>query len=134
MKYLLFTSIVLAVTMCQKDIVSNDQLPLNTEVLIHNNTILSNQEEGIKLKMSEVVNDSRCPNPYDCVWEGDGAPTYEFHENNRTHIFNLHTTLTPKDTTLGPYNIRLISLLPYPNGTHVIPANQYKSIVIITKN
>lgn len=134
MKYLLFSCIVLSVTMCQKDIVSNDQLPLNTEITISNNTILSNPEEGTKLKMIEVFQDSRCPTPFECVWEGDGAPSYEFQENNRTHIFNLHTTLTPKDTTLGPYNIRLISLLPYPNGTHVIPANQYKSIVIITKN
>jgi azurin len=89
MKYLLFTSIVLAVTMCQKDIVSNDQLPLNTEVLIYNNTILSNQEEGIKLKMSEVVNDSRCY-PYDCVWEGDGALRMNFTKTIE-HISSIYT-------------------------------------------
>lgn len=133
MKYLFLIGFAFVLTLCQKDAIVNDSLPLNTEVTIANNTILSNDDENIKLKMVEMKEDSRCPTKTDCFWEGDAAPLFTFYENDREHLFNLHTTLLPKDTTLGKYNIRLIKVLPIPENPGIIPANQYKSVIFITK-
>lgn len=133
MKYIILSVFTITLAMCHKDPVSNGNLPLNQEVEIANNTILTNPDENIQLKMVRVTEDSRCPTTVDCVWMGDAVPQFIFTAQGKESTFELHTSLTPQDTTIYGYNIRLVKLNPYPQTPEVIPQSSYVSTVIVSK-
>jgi len=133
MKYIILSVFAITLAMCHKDPASNGSLPLNQEVQIANNTILTNPDENIQLKMVRVTEDSRCPETADCIWMGDGVPQFTFTAQGKESTFNLHTSLTLQDTTIYGYNIRLVKLNPYPQTPEVIPQSSYVSTVIVSK-
>jgi hypothetical protein len=57
-----------------------------------------------------VTEDSRCPEGAVCFWEGNARVLLSVTK----HEFGLNTTLSPKDTTIGAYNVRLVRVDPYP--------------------
>jgi len=57
-----------------------------------------------------VTEDSRCPEGAHCFWEGNARVLLSVSK----HEFGLNTTLSPKDTTIGRYNIKLVRVDPYP--------------------
>lgn len=135
MKYLIFAVFASVFSMCQKEdtVKSNDELPLNQEVVIGNGKTLENKSEEISITMNAVVEDSRCPTEVDCVWEGDAKVKFLFTAGGKSNEINLHTTLTPKDTTFDKYTIALIKLDPHPKNTEVIPQAEYKATIVVTK-
>ena len=135
MKYLIFAIFAAVFSMCEKDEItrSTDSLPLNQEVVIENGKTLQNLTEDISITMVSVVEDSRCPTEVDCVWEGDANVRFSFKTGANAHEINLHTTLNPKDTTIGKFNISLQRLDPHPANTDAIPQNAYKATIVVSK-
>ena len=131
----MFSVFAFIFSMCEKDEVVKikGDLPLNQEIVIQNNSSLTNEAEDITLKMEGVISDSRCPTEVECVWEGDAEVKFTFTSGTLNHTINLHTTLTPKDTTVGGFSIALKKLDPHPVTTNEIPQSAYKATVLVTK-
>ncbi len=127
------TSLIFAGVSCNKDDVTGNELNINRNTTINNNSQLKNEAEGIRLWMKAVTEDSRCPEELDCFWPGNGAVAFELTIGNRSYPFTLNTYTLPRDTTLERYNIRLTDLKPWPKANEIIPQQDYKAEMLITK-
>jgi hypothetical protein len=107
--------ILLAVTFaaCSKD--DEDQY-ITTPVLPIGTTVQLQSSGGIKLRLDEVITDSRCPANVFCVWQGMAIAKFTFTKEKKDHPFIL--SLTPgfpsKDTLIQGYQIEFLDLKPYP--------------------
>jgi hypothetical protein len=75
--------------------------------------------ENLRLRFTDVLEDSRCPTQVECFWtgqaritiavqpEGDGSTTVEFNTNPAPGQ-------TVNEATVGRYSVDLQSLDPYP--------------------
>jgi hypothetical protein len=67
----------------------------------------------------EIVDDSRCPNDVDCVWEGVASVRLQLTANGQSKTFVLSTNEvlagSKKDTVVLGYHIELRDLFPIPN-------------------
>lgn len=87
---------------------------------------------GVRVTLTKVESDSRCPMNAVCIWEGDAAVALRFEQGGRTVDVTLHTS--PKggvvSTTIGGVELSLIGLTPYPvaGGTPPVPS-EYTAII-----
>ena len=81
---------------------------------------------GLWMRFIQVAEDSRCPTQVVCVWAGDAAAVIEVAPlNGDSKEDTLHTTLEPQRIPLGPAELRLVRLDPYPATPNSIPAGAY---------
>ena len=81
---------------------------------------------GLWMRFIQVTQDSRCPTQVACVWAGDAAVIIEVAPlNGDSKEDTLHTTLEPQSIPLGPAELRLVRLDPYPATPTSIPAGAY---------
>ena len=115
---------------CKKEQSQGSQASLrpNDTLTIAMHQTLANTTLGISLRMDTVLSDSRCPSNANCIWAGDAAVRFWVKQSQRESVITLHTNLTPRDTFLGNYRVRLIKLSPYPNGNLIQPSD-YKAHV-----
>jgi hypothetical protein len=91
--------------------------------------------EELKLKLLEVISDSRCPEDVTCVWQGQASCLVEI-----TYLESLHrVTLTqpgltgePSEIDFKEYNIRF-NLTPYPEAGKEIKEGDYRLQLVVTK-
>ena len=89
---------------------------------------------ALSLTFVKVAEDSRCPTGVQCVWAGNGAVVLTVAPSSATkYSVTLHTTLTPKATIVGPYQVSLVGLKPYPKQGSTLPAASYVATLRVTK-
>lgn len=67
--------------------------------------------ENYCIALDSVVEDSRCPQNVQCIWQGRAIAKFILTENNQQHFFILELT---KDTTINNYKITFETLTPKP--------------------
>jgi hypothetical protein len=73
--------------------------------------------DGLKVKFSALVEDSRCPKGVDCIWEGNAKIKVELSgAGKESATFELNTNVEPKSASGAGYEISLLKLDPYPNA------------------
>jgi hypothetical protein len=73
--------------------------------------------DGLKVKFSALVEDSRCPKGVDCIWEGNAKIRVELvGAGKQPASFELNTNVEPKSASGAGYEISLLKLDPYPNA------------------
>lgn len=95
--------------------------------------------ENLRLRFSEVLEDSRCPTTVECFWTGQariaivvqppggGSTTVEFNTNPAPGQ-------TVKQADVGVYSIELLSLEPYPQTPEgPIPFEDYRAALTVRK-
>ncbi|UCG85752.1 MAG: hypothetical protein JSW71_17810 [Gemmatimonadota bacterium] len=107
------------------------------------------EDVGLWLAFLGVSEDSRCPRQLACLWEGDAAVLVEtapfpgglailaetagfpdfLGADSKTDT--LHTSLDPKSLRLGPRELVLVGLDPYPETPSPIPLHAYVARFII---
>lgn len=86
---------------------------------------------AVSIAFLAVTEDSRCPEGAVCVWEGNARIVLSVSKNK----FGLNTTLSPKDTTIGPFNVRLVRVNPYPKlGVQRSPEDYSVTLVVQNHN
>jgi len=87
--------------------------------------------DGIEIEFSGIE-DSRCPSDVQCVWAGQAILT--FRTFNQTHQGSF-SFITAKVTTayVGPYEITLNDITPYPTSTKDI-SEEYVATLSISKD
>ncbi len=110
---------------CQTDPVSPK---LGDEFGIDYNESLQIEKQNLNIKFIEVLEDSRCPEGAECVWEGNAKVKFEV--NSKEIILNTYR-LEPNEAEVEGYKIKLISVYPYPKINEEIKPDNYKCKVIV---
>lgn len=85
-------------------------------------------DSTIAVTFHSVTQDSRCPADVVCVWAGDAELLFSVAVGRGMAVpFTLHTTLAPRDTTIGPYRLHLTRVEPYPRSNVRIDPSQYRA-------
>jgi hypothetical protein len=88
---------------------------------------------GVKVTLTGVPNDSRCPINAVCIWEGDAAVALRFEKNGQATDVTLHTS--PKagvvSTTVGGAEFRLAGLLPAPVTPNAAKESDYTAVLVV---
>lgn len=80
----------------------------------------------LRLTVTGVPADSRCPTSVTCVWAGDGTVAIAYSLGmGAAYPDTLHTTLQPHTVRFGGYAITLLDLMPYPESPGTIPPDAY---------
>jgi hypothetical protein len=94
--------------------------------------------ENLRLRFTDVLEDSRCPTQVDCFWTGQAriAVAVQPEEGNPTKVeFNTNPApgQTVKVVTVGQYSVELQSLDPYPQTPDPIPFEDYRATLLVRK-
>lgn len=87
--------------------------------------------DSLKLKFSEIE-DSRCPSDVTCVWEGQAIIILQINDTKQDQTI---TFTTDEDVVahVGPYEINLVNIAPYPISMKDI-SDEYVVTIGISKN
>jgi hypothetical protein len=90
--------------------------------------------ENLYITFENVVEDSRCPIGYQCVWAGNGAVLLKIGMLNSNALTDtVNTTLEPQNLYYHMYNITLKGLKPYPVADSVIKKKDYIVTLLVGK-
>jgi hypothetical protein len=90
--------------------------------------------EGLKLSFTAVAEDSRCPKGVDCIWAGNGKIILKVSKaGRRASSINLNTGIEPKHKLYYGYDIKLVSLNPYPQKGEKIKRGDYVATLVVNR-
>lgn len=102
------------------------QLPAEKRALVGNEALIT---------FVEVVGDSRCPRPVECVWAGNAEVLFELKRSGyepKRFSLNTHHQFT-RDTTIDGIHISLLNLDPYPESVDPIDPDLYVATITLEK-
>jgi hypothetical protein len=92
------------------------------------------KREGLKISFSNVTEDSRCPTGVDCIWAGNGKVMLKLSKaRKRAAWMNLNTGVDPKQDDYRGYEIKLVSLNPYPKKDTKIKKRDYVATLVVSR-
>lgn len=92
-------------------------------------------ENSIRICLDSVVDDSRCPEGFECVWEGDAIAVFTLTKNQNVKSFNLHVNdKFQNDTLIDGFAIKLLNVSPYPIANQQINPDDYSVEIRIIEN
>ena len=77
--------------------------------------------EGVVIRFSDVLEDSRCPVDVQCIWAGNAKVALTINNSD----LQLNTYLDPRKSRRAGYMIELNSLDPQPLAGEVIKKEEY---------
>jgi hypothetical protein len=98
--------------------------------------------ENIMIKLMDVHGDSRCPSGVECIWAGSVTADFEVNKEFGSQMdlpnkFNLTKEPTEEAHSFSydtqNYEIRIISVEPYPKSGSNIQKSDYSVTIIVSK-
>lgn len=88
--------------------------------------------EQLKVKFISVLEDSRCPKGVTCIQAGRGRVALQLTPQNKKYeTVELSTASTGQETDFNGYQIKLVSLNPYPKmDSQVKPADYFLNLTV----
>ncbi|MDX6695772.1 MAG: hypothetical protein QOF02_3375 [Blastocatellia bacterium] len=91
------------------------------------------REAGLTISFSTVAEDSRCPKGVDCIWAGNGRVVVQVSKGHRkAAAVELNTGIAPKEQRFQDYEIKLVSLNPYPQKDVNVKRSDYTATFIVS--
>ena len=90
--------------------------------------------QGLELTFRGIA-DSRCPADVKCMWAGDAVVDFLFVKNGAVAPLELHTHSSyDTEASAHGYNVKLISVSPYPERHRDLPQDdEYVAVIRMTK-
>jgi hypothetical protein len=112
---------------------SDEKIPLGREF-----TLAPGQsavvEDGVRLTLKSVSDDSRCPVDVTCVWEGDAKVSVEVLTPAPRAEHELHTSSRfDREAKHGAYRVSLVKLEPAPRSTATISQGDYRATFVVVR-
>jgi hypothetical protein len=102
------------------------ELKLGQQVLIEN--------ERLRISFTNVAEDSRCPEGVQCVWAGNGKVVLRLIKTRkRAATMKLNTGVDPKQNAYQGYEVKLVSLNPYPKKNVRIKMREYVATLVVSR-
>lgn len=111
--------------------------PLNKQFYLKYGQIAYLRSEGIEIKFSKVIEDSRCPTNVTCIWAGRVIIGLDIIKNGR-FFSTLMLTLSPGDDasatqSFDKYTVKLKEVFPYPKSGQTIVIEDYIAKIVVSK-
>lgn len=108
-------------------------------LLAYNGTSHLENNPGIKIQFSELLEDSRCPTDVQCVWAGRVALKVIFSQNGNQQTGTLALgeiagTSYSNETTFGDYTVKLLTVKPAPKSDQSISLDDYQIEILVKKS
>jgi hypothetical protein len=95
---------------------------------------VSIKREGLQVSFTTVAEDSRCPEGVKCIWAGNGKIVLRLSKaRKRASLIRLNTTLDPKQDDYRGYDVKLVSLSPYPKKDTPIKRKEYVATLVVSR-
>ena len=134
MKKIILLCLIFLNIYCFDKIIGPPQTVLNKEFDLKYGKKAVIGEEGLYITFKDVVEDSRCPIGYYCVWAGNGAVLLNIEKRNADTLMDtLNTTLEPHTLLYLNYKIILKKLKPYPAADTLIEKKDYIVTLLVEK-
>lgn len=125
---------VLAATALTQPAGNVKQVALNQEFDVKVGETVKVGSTGLKISFTAVAEDSRCPKNVTCVWAGNAKINLKLSKaGKRTADINLNTGLEPKHQLYYGYDVKLVSLNPYPEKDVKIKKDDYVATLVISR-
>lgn len=82
-------------------------------------------EGNFYVRFDGVLEDSRCPVGYECLWAGNGEVALSFRIKNDWEAFTLNTLSEPNQISYGGFVVVIKALDPYPVADQEIDPASY---------
>ena len=107
---------------------------LDNAIIISEGDCAGDFETNRYICLVSVLNDSRCPEGVQCIWQGNAEAKFKFSKYDENPVFfNLNTYPGfTNDTIIGGYKFTLKNLTPYPSVINTI-SKPYKAEIDIEK-
>ncbi|MBE7515439.1 MAG: hypothetical protein HS105_02345 [Chloracidobacterium sp.] len=79
----------------------------------------------LKIKLVEVMEDSRCPDGANCIWEGNAKVKVKIVGAKETKTFEFNTNLGARGDTIDGWAVTMVSLSPVPKSGETIDPKNY---------
>jgi hypothetical protein len=94
--------------------------------------------ENLRLRFTNVLEDSRCPTQVECFWTGQARIAIAVQPDGGSTTVELNTNpaagQTVSEATVGQYSVELQSLDPYPQAAEdPIPVEDNRATLVIRK-
>lgn len=120
----LFTS------MSCEEIVTDKTFPFDREFSLHMNELYASSDGQYTIKINDI-NDSRCPQGVQCVWEGEVVIKGEWTDNKDKSTFEVHSVIKDQDKQPEGFIIQIKDVRPYPKfGTDTEPEDLVITLMI----
>lgn len=101
-------------------------------ITLKRNNCFTKLENGGRICLDSVFNDSRCPKELVCVWEGDALAAFTLTKNDQVSSFILHDNAKfPQDTIIEGIAIKLLKIAPYPIADKLIEPDDYRGEISV---
>jgi hypothetical protein len=96
--------------------------------------------EGLRLRLADVLEDSRCPTQVKCFWTGQARVAIAVQPDGTgpTTTVEFNTNPAPGQTVkianVAPYSVELQSLDPYPQTPAPIALEDYRATLVVRKS
>ena len=112
-----------------------NEVPLDQEFTLKIGQQAVVQNTKLKIRFADVLEDSRCPEGVECIWEGNGKVNLELKKSAKKLISVLvNTGREPRAAEYRGYTVRLVKLSPSPKAGEVIDPSQYEATLVASKN
>ena len=113
---------------------ASKEAALGEEFQIRIGQQVSIKREGLKVIFTSVAEDSRCPEGVQCIWMGNGKIVLRLNKaRRRANVMRLNTTVDPKQDDYLGYEVKLVSLSPYPKENMPIKRKQYVATLVVSR-
>ncbi|WP_284224346.1 hypothetical protein [Mycobacterium antarcticum] len=131
----------LALVGCQADHASADPVSfhLNQPFALGGGREASDAGDDVRVRFSDVLEDSRCPERVECFWTGQARVAIAVQPHGREPTtLEFNTNPAPGQTVstgrAGDYTVTMQSLEPYPQTPDdPIPLPEYRVTLTVTK-
>lgn len=113
-----------------EEIVTNKTFPIGREFSLRMNELYASSDGQYTIEITEI-NDSRCPQGVQCVWEGEVVIKGEWTDNKDKSTFEVHSVVKGQDTQPEGFIIEIKDVRPYPKfGTDTKPEDLVITLLI----
>ncbi len=90
--------------------------------------------ERLRVTLSRVAEDSRCPEGVTCVWAGNAKVVLKLSKaRKRASTMTLNTGMDPKQRAYRGYEVKLVKLDPYPRKGRGIRKRDYVATLVVSR-
>ena len=130
----IFSVLFIFTTAWSQPLSGGKEVGLDQEFEIRIGERVSIRKEGLTVSFTRVVEDSRCPEGVQCVWAGNGKILLQVSKaRRRAATMRLNTGMEPRQDDYRGYDVKLVSLNPYPKEGVVIKRKEYVATLIVSR-
>jgi len=129
----LISTLILSITVAHSEALPN-KVSLGEEFSIRPGKKVSIRDTKLSIRFVSVIEDSRCPNGVQCVWQGNAKARFELTGlKKKPSTVHLNTGVAPKEAEWSGYTVKLVKLTPEPKSGEKINARTYGATLVVVK-